>query len=117
MKIIVENMRNFQANVRGATNSELHHQVHRRCSSSLGNPFPMEHESQREDVIAEYRIWLWVMIKSGNEPVLNELRMLARAVHEHRVVTLYCYCAPKPCHANVVARAVDWIIKTELMEG
>ena len=117
MGIVVAHVRDFPADVHQHPSHEVHHRVDRRSLSSLGNPFHMRDETQRERVIAEYRAWLWIKIKSGDAAVLNELRWLARAVREHRVVTLYCYCAPKSCHANVVARAVDWIIKTELMEG
>lgn len=70
--------------------------------SRWGNPFPMKHESERADVIERYRRWLHEQILAGRI-TLDELRALDGK-------TLGCYCAPKACHGDVLARAVAWAL-------
>src|SRR5690606_35695763 len=65
-----------------------------------GNPFIMQHEGQRELVIAQYRAWLWEEIQSG-QVGLHELA----ALHQR---DLSCWCVPKACHADVLERAAAW---------
>lgn len=66
-----------------------------------GNPFPIgRHHGSREEVIERYRRHLWGRICSGDLP-LEELAALANR-------PLACWCAPKPCHAEVLARAALW---------
>ena len=65
-----------------------------------GNPFPMERESDRARVIADYRLDLWEKIKTGHF-TLQELADL-------RGKRLACHCAPRPCHGDVLAAAAEW---------
>ena len=109
MKIVVQHVRHWPGEGQIEAGDSVHWRVHRRSLSSLGNPFHMKDETQRERVIAEYRAWLWGKIKAGDQAVLNELRWLARKASEGKTVNLYCYCAPKACHANVVANAIKWM--------
>jgi hypothetical protein len=60
-----------------------------------GNPFVLGKEDQRADVIAKYREWL-----------MEQPRLLA-VVPELRGLTLGCWCAPKPCHGDVLAELAD----------
>jgi hypothetical protein len=63
----------------------------------LQNPFSAE---ERADVIARYEVW-----------VRTSTEVRARWVREHiknlRGKTLVCYCAPKPCHGDVLARLAE----------
>lgn len=74
--------------------------------SKWGNPFshiPGKGEvyvPSREEAITRYRDWLWGQIGSG-EITLDDLRSL----HGKR---LGCWCAPAPCHAEVLVRAAEW---------
>jgi hypothetical protein len=54
----------------------------------------------REEAIARYRIDLWRKIKAG-EITLDDLADL----HGKR---LGCYCAPLPCHGDVLVAAAAW---------
>ena len=68
--------------------------------SKFGNPFAMRGEDTRDAVVAQYRVWLHAQLKAG-AITLDELRALDGK-------TLGCYCAPKKCHGDVLARAVAW---------
>ena len=61
--------------------------------SQWGNPFKIGPKGTRSLIIKDYRDWLW---HPGNEA----LRQRVRA--ELRGKDLVCWCAPKPCHADVL---------------
>ena len=69
--------------------------------SALGNPFQMERESQRDEVIAKFRIRLWELMQSD-----NTIKQLIESIPLN--ATLGCFCAPKKCHCDVIADAVAW---------
>jgi len=77
--------------------------------SLLGNPFKVGEDGEREEVIAKYRRWLWEQIKLKNEVYL-ELKRIA-ALAKQGDITLICWCAPKPCHADILRSAVMWMIQ------
>jgi hypothetical protein len=78
--------------------------------SRLGNPFPMKHEGQREEVVAKYRVWLWDQIQQKGV-VYDELRVIAAKAKWGFRVRLACHCAPKKCHGDVVKAACEWMIR------
>jgi len=75
--------------------------------SVLGNPFTIGRHGTREEVIASYREWLWMRMR-GDSPELRELDRLAEKLITDRGLTLVCWCAPKACHADVIASAIEW---------
>lgn len=58
--------------------------------SKWGNPFVEGKDGTRAEVIAKYTDWLW-----RNERLLADL-------HELRGKDLVCWCAPQPCHGDVL---------------
>ena len=58
--------------------------------SKWGNPFKIGEHGTREQVIEAYRLW----ILRGN-PLKDKLSEL-------KGKDLVCWCAPKPCHADVL---------------
>lgn len=56
-----------------------------------------------DDPIADFRRWLWYQIRLPGV-VCGLINDMAR----HGDGILLCWCAPKPCHAEVIARAIDW---------
>ncbi len=65
-----------------------------------GNPFVIGRDGTREEVIEQYRHWLWAELKAGRITIV-ELAKLAEK-------DLACWCAPKPCHGEVLQRAAAW---------
>ena len=61
--------------------------------SKWGNPFTIGKDGTRDEVIAKYRVHLH---ESG----------LIADIEELRGKTLGCWCAPKPCHGDVLAEGV-----------
>lgn len=60
-----------------------------------GNPFVIGAHGSRATVIAKYRAWL-----------LQQPQLLA-SLHELRGKVLGCYCAPLPCHGDVLVELAD----------
>ncbi len=60
--------------------------------SKWGNPFIMNDESdtERDRAISEYRNW-----------IVDQPQLMA-SLEELRGKRLACWCAPKPCHGNVL---------------
>jgi hypothetical protein len=76
--------------------------------SVLGNPFAIGHDGTRQEVIAKYREWLWIKVKSMDQAVLEELDRLAEKLITDGGLTLVCWCAPQACHGDVLASAIHW---------
>lgn len=69
-------------------------QRHSWPGSDFANPFVKEAKSDREKMVRDYEQWL------DNQPEL--LRRLDKGELDKRA--LGCWCAPQPCHADVLAR-------------
>ena len=65
-----------------------------------GNPFRIGPDGSREEVIARYRADLWRRIRDG-EIAIEELAAIAHCWYA-------CWCLPRPCHGEVLARAAAW---------
>ncbi len=63
--------------------------------SAWGNPFVIGADGSREEVVAKYREWI-----AGQPKLLRKLPALAGK-------RLGCFCAPLPCHADVLADLVE----------
>lgn len=69
-------------------------------TSPLANPFPLTKESEREEVISKYGIWLEQQRHSV--PVRPELERLKKIYLETGNLNLVCWCYPKRCHAEII---------------
>lgn len=65
--------------------------------SKWGNPFRIGADGSREDVIMKYKVW-----------ILKQPALLA-ALGELKGKTLGCWCHPKQCHGDVLAKMADAI--------
>ena len=79
----------------------------------LGNPFRLEREDQREEVVARYATWLEEELRQGNRGVARALEELYRRLKRQGTLTLLCFCAPKRCHAEVIAEHLRRMAEAE----
>ena len=71
--------------------------------SPLGHPFVLGRDGDRAAVVARYRTWLQEQLAAGpNNPAYAELQRLL-VVAQRRPLRLVCWCAPFPCHGDVIA--------------
>ena len=69
----------------------------------LGNPFRLLREEDRDQVVARYAVWLEEELRQGNPAVTRALEELYRRLKRQGALTLLCFCAPRRCHAEVIA--------------
>lgn len=61
-----------------------------------GNPFVIGEDGDRAEVIQRYEAWL-----------LAQPEMIERMRSELRGKDLVCWCAPLPCHGNIILRLLE----------
>ena len=71
------------------------HDVYIGRPSKWGNPFVIGRDGTRDEVIARYEAWLL------------EQPELVDALPELAGKTLGCWCAPRACHGDVLARLAN----------
>lgn len=74
-------------------------------ASKFANPFPVKSPEERGTTIEKYKEWLWKEIASNNITKEDLLSLRGKK--------LVCYCAPKPCHGNVVKETVELLVNNE----
>lgn len=79
--------------------------------SPLGNPFKIGMHGTREEVIAQFRVWLWQQIKEQTAVFQELQRLVTQAQHDDLV--LLCWCKEPnrevPCHGDVLRAAIQWL--------
>lgn len=92
--------------------------IGRRCASwpqsPLANPYKLQANDIREDVIDQYRRHLWACVKRGDSAIITELTRIAGMVQRGESVQFGCWCSPLPCHGDVVKEAILWWIANKI---
>lgn len=73
-------------------------------ASPLGNPYRLKNSkdtAERQQVIANYRQWLLKQLESDS-PQSKEIKRLKALHDDGQDLTLLCWCAPDPCHGDVI---------------
>lgn len=66
--------------------------------SKYGNPFIIGRDGTREEVISKYKEWL-----------LSQPKLIEQAKRELKGKDLCCWCAPLPCHGDVLLEIANQI--------
>jgi hypothetical protein len=77
--------------------------------SALGNPFVIGKDGDRATVIRKYAAWLAEQLKNERSAASVELRRLAQQAAQ-RDICLVCWCAPEPCHGDVIKCAIEQLL-------
>lgn len=70
--------------------------------SPWGNPFRIGRNGTREHAITAFRFWALY----SQEP---RARWIRAHVHELKGKNLICFCAPLPCHGDILAHIAESI--------
>lgn len=83
------------------------HDVYIGRGGRWGNPFSHREGTRaqfvvgsRDEAISAYRGWLWAEVRAGRIGVAQ-----LATLHGKR---LGCWCAPQPCHGEVLVQAAAW---------
>lgn len=81
-------------------------------TTSLGNPFFMSDEGCRDIVCDQYEKWFSASKESSIE-LSSFLSDIIDIYKKHGKLRLFCWCAPKRCHAETIKRYIEETIKKE----
>lgn len=89
--------------------------------SSLANPYYINKDGTREEVVEKYRRWLWEQVQNNTEAKeeLNELLKNIRFKQKLNAfpVKLACWCKEnEKCHGDVVISCLNWMNDNNLEE-
>lgn len=79
--------------------------------SVLGNPFVMHSESERDEVCDKYEKWFMEHKKDKNLRVF--LAEMVSVYKKYSRIRLFCWCVPKRCHAQTIAKFIYLFSKYE----
>lgn len=80
--------------------------VDRGSPLGLGNPYRLGRESERAAVLARHRRLLSRDLARPTSARAQAVAALAARVRAGERLALACWCAPKPCHADALRRAI-----------
>ena len=72
--------------------------------TTLGNPFPMKSEADRDKVCEQFEEWFRKKLKDEDSAVMAELNHLMFLAMGEAEFKIGCYCAPRRCHLDTIAR-------------
>lgn len=72
----------------------------------FGNPFPLGPHEERGSTLERYRAYLWSRINADSPEYAPDFTRAVAGLHGR---TLVCFCAPKPCHGDILAAAAAWL--------
>lgn len=69
--------------------------------SPFGNPFPIRGANTRDVVIDKFKVYFLRRAKE-DRVFMGALRLMKK-----EATALVCFCAPMPCHGDVISRYLD----------
>jgi hypothetical protein len=82
----------------------------RRSTVSAGQPVRDAGEATRAHSIRDYEDWLAEQLLDPCSAASIEMSRLA-ALARKQDICLVCWCAPKACHADIIKRTIEAIIR------
>lgn len=80
--------------------------AHNLKHSPLQNPFKITGGRTREEAIQKYREHLEIEMQNIYSDISIELIRLATLARDRGSLELDCWCAPMPCHGDVIREAL-----------
>jgi len=89
--------------------------IGRKCkqhsASVLANPYLINRDGTREEVLEKYRRWLWEEFKK-NGVVKLELERIVSLVKQGKNIELVCWCHPAQCHGDIIKKCIAWMLES-----
>lgn len=68
-------------------------------SGYYGNPYRIRYDGTREECLTKYKKYFYNRVRTDQE--------FKKRILELRGKRLGCFCAPRPCHGDIIAAYVD----------
>jgi len=75
--------------------------------SPVGNPYPLNLEKNRNDVCDKYENYFAEQIKKPGK-FYDYVKNILTKMNEYDTIYLYCWCAPRRCHADTIK---SWLME------
>lgn len=87
--------------------------------SPLANPYYINKDGTREEVVEKYRRWLWEQVQSNTEAREELIEILKNIKFKQELnsfpVKLACWCKEnEKCHGDVVINCLNWMNSQEI---
>ena len=76
-------------------------------ASILGNPFYMKNEFERNRVCEQYEAYFYEKMQHTDTDFYREVMRLHKILQQYGKLELYCWCAPKRCHAETIKTFIE----------
>ena len=80
-------------------------ECHVERSTPVGNPFYLNRESERDFVCDKYKEWFYDTIHT--QDFHDYLKRLTLKYKKYGKLHLFCWCAPKRCHAETIKEYLE----------
>lgn len=77
-----------------------------RSNKILGNQYYMHNESERDLVCEQYKLWIYKKLLQKDKNVIAELERITKIYKKYGKLRLFCWCAPKRCHAETIREII-----------
>lgn len=98
-KVTIKNLRNSKP--------QYAWQVRVDRVSILGNPFYMKNEFERNRVCEQYEAYFHEKMQRTDTDFYREVMRLHEILQQYGKLELYCWCAPKRCHAETIKNYIE----------
>ena len=82
----------------------------------LGNPFVWDNTTPKGSTLPKYRVWLRQRIVERDAAVIAEINRLYK-LSCMGDLNLGCWCAPTPCHGDIIKEVLDNMHKRAKQKG
>ena len=79
----------------------------------FGNPFPMKNESKRDEVCDKYAEYFKTRMNK-KDAFAAEIVKLVHIFERYGKLELFCWCAPKRCHAETIKEYIESEVITKV---
>lgn len=70
----------------------------------------MQNETQRNTVCDQYEVYFNIKIKNDRE-IQELLKQMIQTLRDYGQLNLFCWCAPKRCHAETIRKYLLEVIE------
>jgi hypothetical protein len=82
--------------------------------SGIGNPYSHKKSKYisyqtdtREQAVHLFQDYFFQQLRNHNKQIIEKIKHILRMEKKHGEVKLVCFCAPKPCHGDIIKRAIE----------